>query len=86
MASKAKNVYVCSECGYESAKWFGCCPGCNEWNTMSEVFKAPENTKKVTRSVSALTSSVQKINEILQDFFLFSLYYISRSKKSKGFY
>lgn len=67
MASKAKNVYVCSECGYESAKWFGCCPGCNEWNTMSEVFKAPENTKKVTRSVSALTSSVQKINEISCD-------------------
>lgn len=67
MASKAKNVYVCSSCGYESAKWFGCCPGCNEWNTMSEVFKAPENTKKVTRSVSALTSSVQKINEISCD-------------------
>lgn len=67
MASKAKNVYVCSECGYESAKWFGCCPGCNEWNTMSEVFKAPENTKKVTRSVSALTSSVQKINKISSD-------------------
>ncbi len=67
MASKAKNVYVCSECGYESAKWFGCCPGCNEWNTMSEVFKAPESTKKNTRSVSALTSSVQKINEISCD-------------------
>ncbi len=67
MASKAKNVYVCSECGYESAKWFGCCPGCNEWNTMSEVFKAPESSKKVTRSVSALTSSVQKINEISCD-------------------
>ena len=67
MASKAKNVYVCSECGYESAKWFGCCPGCNEWNTMSEVFKAPESSKRVTRSVSALTSSVQKINEISCD-------------------
>lgn len=67
MASKAKNVYVCSECGYESAKWFGCCPGCNEWNTMSEVFKAPESSKRVTRSASALTSSVQKINEISCD-------------------
>ncbi len=67
MASKAKNVYVCSACGYESAKWFGCCPGCNEWNTMAEVFKAPESSKKVTRTVSALTSSVQKINEISCD-------------------
>ncbi len=67
MASKAKNVYVCSECGYESAKWFGCCPGCNEWNTMSEVFKSPESSKKTTRTVSVLTSSVQKINEISCD-------------------
>ena len=28
MAGKAKSVYICSECGYESPKWFGCCPGC----------------------------------------------------------
>lgn len=31
MAGKAKSVYICSECGYESPKWFGCCPGCGEW-------------------------------------------------------
>lgn len=67
MATKAKNVYVCSECGYESAKWFGCCPGCNEWNTMSEVFKAAEPAKKNHRVVSALTSNVQKIAEISCD-------------------
>ncbi len=67
MATKAKNVYVCSECGYESAKWFGCCPGCNEWNTMSEVFKAAEPAKKNHRVVSGFTSSVQKIAEISCD-------------------
>ena len=64
MASKAKNVYVCSECGYESAKWFGCCPGCSEWNTMTEVFKSAESTKKVSKPNSALSSSIKKINEI----------------------
>ncbi len=67
MAPKAKNVYVCSECGYESAKWFGCCPGCNEWNTMTEVFKAPENTKKAAKSVNTLSSSVQNIRDITCD-------------------
>lgn len=36
MAGKVKNLYVCSECGYETAKWFGKCPGCGEWNTMTE--------------------------------------------------
>ena len=34
--AKLKSVYVCSECGYESAKWYGKCPGCGEWNTMNE--------------------------------------------------
>lgn len=67
MAPKAKNVYVCSECGYESAKWYGCCPGCNEWNTMTEVFKAPESAKKTIKSVVASSAGVQKINEITCD-------------------
>ena len=34
--AKTKSVYVCSECGFESAKWYGKCPECGEWNTMSE--------------------------------------------------
>ncbi|MEE0252818.1 MAG: hypothetical protein UEE41_05420, partial [Acutalibacteraceae bacterium] len=33
MASKTKVQYVCTECGFESAKWYGKCPGCNAWNT-----------------------------------------------------
>lgn len=67
MAPKVKNVFVCSECGYESAKWFGCCPGCNEWNTMTEVVKAPEVSKKTSIQRSALSSNVQKINDITCD-------------------
>lgn len=67
MASKAKNVYVCSECGYESAKWYGCCPSCNEWNTMAEVFKSEDKLKKAVRNVSAISSGVQKINQITCD-------------------
>lgn len=34
--SKVKTKYVCGECGYESPKWMGKCPGCHAWNTMSE--------------------------------------------------
>ena len=33
---KAKTVYVCSECDYQSAKWMGKCPQCGNWNTFSE--------------------------------------------------
>ncbi len=34
--AKNKTVFFCKECGYESAKWVGQCPGCREWNTFAE--------------------------------------------------
>ena len=34
MATKSKTVFVCGECGYETPKWVGKCPGSGEWNTM----------------------------------------------------
>ena len=33
---KNLNKFVCYECGYESAKWLGRCPGCLAWNTLVE--------------------------------------------------
>ncbi len=41
MNPKAKSIFVCSECGYESAKWYGKCPGCGSWNTLTEEIQAP---------------------------------------------
>ena len=38
--AKTKNVYVCQECGYESPRWLGKCPGCNEWSTFVEEIVA----------------------------------------------
>ena len=34
--AKNKTIFVCNECGYESAKWLGKCPACNSWNTFFE--------------------------------------------------
>ena len=34
--AKNKQVYFCQECGYESSKWLGQCPGCKNWNTFVE--------------------------------------------------
>jgi DNA repair protein RadA/Sms len=34
--AKAKTIYACQHCGYESAKWMGKCPGCDSWNAMVE--------------------------------------------------
>ncbi|MBQ9083576.1 MAG: DNA repair protein RadA [Clostridia bacterium] len=36
MAAKNKTVYICSECGYESLRLYGKCPGCGAWNTLEE--------------------------------------------------
>ena len=42
MAKKKKTVFVCQDCGYETPKWLGKCPGCGAWNTMVEEVVAPE--------------------------------------------
>lgn len=34
--AKITSVYFCQECGYESSKWMGQCPGCKKWNTLVE--------------------------------------------------
>lgn len=36
MAKGKTTVFYCQNCGHESAKWLGQCPGCKEWNTMVE--------------------------------------------------
>ena len=44
--AKPSTVFVCSACGTESAKWHGQCPGCGEWNTLTEEARAPVAAKK----------------------------------------
>lgn len=39
--AKARTVYVCTECGYESLKWNGKCAGCGAWNSLEESTPAP---------------------------------------------
>lgn len=43
MAKGKTTVFFCQECGYESAKWMGQCPGCHAWNTFVE-----EKVEKIT--------------------------------------
>lgn len=35
--AKLKTRYVCSECGYETTRWLGKCPACDQWNTLTET-------------------------------------------------
>lgn len=66
--AKSKSLYICSECGYESAKWYGKCPGCGEWNTMNEqVVSASAGSSKAKRSSGAYAAKVMRLNEISGD-------------------
>lgn len=65
--AKVKSVYVCSECGYESPKWFGKCPGCGEWNTMNEELSTSSIKSSVKGSVSAV-NQIMSLGEIQDDY------------------
>lgn len=66
--AKKKTKFVCQECGYESAKWMGKCPGCQEWNTMVEEMEAV--TKQSSRSYvtsSTTTTKPQPLSQVVGD-------------------
>ena len=63
MASKSKSVFVCSGCGFESPKWYGKCPGCGEWNTMSEEIREPARSAPKTAGHHSMSRPIS-INEI----------------------
>lgn len=65
MASKTKALYICNQCGYESPKWYGCCPGCSEWNTMEEEIRTPQQQK--TSKIPVKSVFAQTIDEIDAD-------------------
>ena len=60
--AKNKTVFVCQNCGVESAKWIGRCPSCKEWNTYHEEIIAP-----VTSRETAFVSDRIKRNPELLD-------------------
>ena len=46
--AKNNNYFVCTSCGYETVKWMGKCPTCQEWNTFEEVTEVKNaKTEKV---------------------------------------
>lgn len=68
--AKAKTKFCCQECGYESPKWLGKCPGCHAWNTMVEELEIVDKgkgfsfghgqTKEKATSIIHIESSQEK--------------------------
>ncbi|MCL2039101.1 MAG: DNA repair protein RadA [Bacteroidetes bacterium] len=55
---KQKKIYVCNNCGFESPRWIGKCPQCNEWNSFIEDIsiskKQAVSTKKISNNIILL--------------------------------
>ncbi len=58
MAKGKKKAFFCQNCGYESSKWMGQCPGCREWNTFVEELTV--TASKSTSAKSGLGSGTGK--------------------------
>ncbi len=59
--AKNKTIFVCSECGNESAKWLGKCPACNSWNSFYEQ-KVVETKKGGHKDLEKNENKPQKLS------------------------
>ena len=62
--AKAKMIYFCQECGYESAKWMGQCPGCRSWNSFVEepVVKSSVSGGKAKSVSNAMPTRLSEVS------------------------
>jgi DNA repair protein RadA/Sms len=72
--AKKKTKFVCQECGYETPKWMGRCPGCHEWNTMVEELNSESSTvpgtgmhRKSKREKAIPITQVEKLDQPRSD-------------------
>ena len=65
MATKIKTRFFCQECGYETAKWLGQCPGCKAWNSLvEEPVSVTAGGKEKKQVLSGVQSAPAVLNEI----------------------
>ena len=64
---KEKSIYVCTECGYESAKWQGRCPDCGNWNTLVEETRIIGKEKKGAPAMQREASPVMALDTVSAD-------------------
>jgi len=58
-----KTAFICSNCGYESGKWYGRCPDCSSWNTLQEVIvqKISKNANIIDLGTSAAPLRISEV-------------------------
>ena len=59
--AKAKQLFFCQECGFESAEWMGQCPGCKAWNTFVEEKVVTGTRKHTVKAVTSVPASILEV-------------------------
>ena len=62
--AKAKTVFFCQNCGFESSKWMGQCPGCRQWNTFAEEPKTVSRRSGTSARSGHQAAQAQTLLEI----------------------
>ena len=62
--AKVKTVFFCTNCGNETPKWMGRCPGCGAFNTMQEHVEKPTPAGRTVTSPVGMSRSPQPISEV----------------------
>ena len=65
--AKNKTIFVCQNCGAESAKWIGRCPSCKEWNTYHEEIIAPASSRESSFSLNSEKRKPELLDSIKAD-------------------
>lgn len=65
--AKAKTVFFCTECGNETLKWMGRCPGCGAFNTMQEHIEKPMPSGRAIPSPVGMSRKPQRLCEVTGD-------------------
>ena len=62
--AKSKTIFFCTECGNETTKWYGKCPACGAWSSITERVVAKESTSISSRIASVPKSEPRLVQEI----------------------
>ena len=65
--AKTKTVFFCTNCGNETPKWMGRCPGCGAFNTMEEHIEKPVAAGKAKPAPVGMSRRPQRLRDVTGD-------------------
>lgn len=65
--AKAKTIFFCTNCGNETPKWMGRCPGCGSFNTMQEHIEKPTAPGRAKPAPVGSSRKPQRLSEVVSD-------------------